>query len=248
VPEALIVCPTHGRAGDVKVLEVIPDIPLCVAKSQEPLYREAHPGSELIVHPDEIVGISPKRQWLVDRFGDVFMFDDDVTAVTDVQVGLNESAKVRDPQRIRDVVQALFDLAEGLGAHVLGLNTYADPVMYRPHRPFSLKHMVSGHCLGIRRDPRLRFPDLPDLLTDDLYISALAAYHDRIVLTDMRYAASVAHTWRATGGMAAHRTWQRVVDNEKFMVTAFGDAIRRRQESARSSLQVEIQLTMHVPW
>lgn len=244
----MIVCPTHGRAGKVKVLGVLPDIPLCVAKSQVPAYREHYPDAELVVHPDDVVGISPKRQWLVDRFERVMMFDDDVTMISDVQVRRGESVKVSDPARIRDIVQHLFDLAEDLGCHVCGLNTYADPVMYRPHRPFSLKHMVSGHCLGVIKSDRIRFPDKADLLTDDLYISALAAYHDRRLLTDMRHAASVAHTWHATGGMATQRTWRRVVENEKFMVAAFGDSIRRRQDSARSTRSIEIQLTMTVPW
>jgi hypothetical protein len=48
--------------------------------------------------------------------------------------------------------------------------------------------------------------------------------------------------------MATHRTWSRVVDNERFLTELFGEAIRRRQESARSSLSIEIQLTLKVPW
>jgi hypothetical protein len=139
-------------------------------------------------------------------------------------------------------------MAEPLGAYVVGLSTYADPVLYRPQRPFSLRHMVSGHCLGIRAHPELRFPDKADLLTDDLWISAMSAYRNRVLLTDNRYGAGVANTWHETGGMATHRTWSKVVENEVFLTQLFGEAIRRRQESARSSLSIEIQLTLKVPW
>jgi hypothetical protein len=244
----MIICPTHGRAGRVYVLEVLPDIPLCVAESQAPAYAAAHPDSELVVHPDSVVGIAPKRQWLVDRYENVMMFDDDVTTIVDMQVPAGEQQKIRDPQKIRDIVHRLFSMGEAMGAHVVGLSTYADPVLYRPQKPFSLRHMVSGHCLGIRRDDRLRFPDLANLLTDDLWISAMSAYYHRVLLTDNRYGTGVAKTWHETGGMATHRTWSRVVDNERFLTELFGEAIRRRQESARSSLSIEIQLTLKVPW
>jgi hypothetical protein len=248
LPEPLIICPTHGRAGRIHVFDVIPDIPLCVAESQAPLYAAAHPDAELVVHPDSVVGIAPKRQWLVDRYENVFMFDDDVTAVVDRQTAAGESQKIHDPQRIRDIVSRLFHMGEQLGAYVVGLSTYADPVLYRPHTPFSFKHMISGHCLGVRRNDQLRFPDKADLLTDDLWISALSAYYHRLLLTDNRYGAGVAKTWHETGGMATHRTWSKVVDNERYLTELFGDSIRRRQESARSSLSIEIQLTLKVPW
>jgi hypothetical protein len=85
-------------------------------------------------------------------------------------------------------------------------------------------------------------------LTDDLYISALSMFHHRKTVTDQRYGAAVHNTWHETGGMATHRTWQRVIDNEKFLVDSFGDAIRRRRDGPRSTIQVEIQLTLATPW
>jgi hypothetical protein len=231
--DPLICCPTHGRAGRVHTFQVLPDIPLVVAKSQVPLYREAHPEAELIEHPDDVVGIAPKRQWIVDNLGPrVMMFDDDLKHMVDLQVGAGEDARVKDPQIVRDLTYRLFDMADEMGVHVCGFNTYLDPALYRPHRPFSLRHMVSGHCLGLIADERLRLPQMPHMLTDDLYVSAMAAYHDRMLLTDNRY------------GLAMQDT----IENERVMVAAFGDAVRRRREGPRSTLSVEIQLTLKVPW
>lgn len=246
--DVLIVCPTHGRAGRVHTFDVLPDIPLCVAESQLPLYKEHYPDAEYLVHPDDVVGIAPKRQWIVDRHPKVMMFDDDLKHMVDLTVGPGEDPRIRDPQRVRDLTARLFSMAEEMGVHVLGFNTYVDPALYRPHRPFSLRHMVSGHCLGLIRDKRLRMPNMPNLLTDDLWVSALAAFYDRMLLTDNRYALAMQDTWRSDGGMATHRTWQRVVANERYLKDSFGDSIVRRRESARSSLSVEIQLSLRVPW
>ena len=101
VAEPLVVCPTHGRAGQVLVLKLLPDIALVVAESQQPAYAEAHPEIELIVHPDSVRGIAPKRQWIVDTLGDVVMFDDDVTGISDVQAASGEQTAVRDPEVIK---------------------------------------------------------------------------------------------------------------------------------------------------
>ena len=231
------------------VFKVLPDIPLCVAESQAPAYRTAYPEKELIVHPDDVIGIAPKRQWILDNVGDAMMFDDDVTAVTDVQASVGEEGRVRDPAKVRDLVYRLFDTAKAMGAHVCGFSSYANPTMFRPQNPFSLKQMVSGHTLGVRRSEQIVFPPKSDLLTDDLFISALAAFHDRIVLTDLRYAVSVAKTWKATGGMADHRTWDRMKANEEYLKMVFGDeAIRRRQDSALSTIANELQLSLKVGW
>jgi hypothetical protein len=228
----------------------LPDIPLCVSESQAPFYREAHPAQELIVHPDDVVGIAPKRQWLLDRHPKVMMFDDDLLAMLDLSVPPGEEARVLDPQRVRDLVARLFDVGEEMGAYLVGFSSYADPALYRPHRPFALTGFVSGYCLGMRRSPKVKlpYPHAPWLLTDDLYVSALNAHAHRLIFQDLRYGFSAKDTWTGAGGMATHRTWDRVVENERRLKELFGDAVRRRGNTGRSTLTVEIQLTLKVPW
>lgn len=246
----LIVVPTHGRAGRVLTLKILPDVPLCVAESQAPAYRTAYPDTELIVHPDEVVGIAPKRQWLLDRHEKVMMLDDDLKAMIDLSAPAGEDAKVRDPQRVRDLVANLFDTGEQVGAYAVGFSSYADPALYRPHRPFSLGNFLSGYAMGLRRSPKVRlpYPHAPWLLTDDLYVTGMNAYHHRLVFQDLRYGFAAAKTWVGTGGMATHRTWETVVKNEQYLKELFGDAVVRRQDSGRATRTVEIALTMRWPW
>lgn len=95
---------------------------------------------------------------------------------------------------MRDLVTRLFDMAEQRGMHVLGVNGYVDPTLYRPHRRFAFSGMLSGHCFRIRRSDKLRSPDKVSLLTDDLYISALTMYHHRFILRGLRYGLVMVHT------------------------------------------------------
>jgi hypothetical protein len=244
-----IVCPTHGRAGRVKVFRVLPEIPLCVAESQAPLYEQAHPDSELIVHPDSVKGMAPKRQWLMERFGEVFMIDDDVTAMVDLGADPGQPAKVEDPGKARDVIFRLFDQARQMGVYLLGFAPHADPTMYRPQNPFHLTGFVSGYALGLRAGGELWFPDDQRMITDDLYVSALNAHHHRFCLVDMRYAFHSPGTWENPGGMSLHRTWERLLENNALMIDLFGrDAIAYKQGTFKAGLTHEAQIALKIPW
>jgi len=247
--DLLLVCMTHGRADTITTHKVIPDVVLCVAESQYPLYKERLPDHEYLVHPDSVVGISPKRRWLMENVDcDVMMMDDDMVAFLDVTVAPGEKAKITDPERIRSIIERNRDTAKAMGAYLFGFSSYADPAMMRPQVPFELTGMVSGNALGLRQGSRIWFPDTPDLLTDDLWISAMNAYEHRYCFRDMRYAVANKKTWVGKGGMAEIRTWDRVLANERRLIEAFGDAIYRRGNTGRSSIKVEIQLNLRVPW
>jgi hypothetical protein len=241
---------THGRADTISTPKVVPDVILCVAESQYPLYKETHPDSEFLVHPDSVKGISPKRQWLMDHVEeDVVMMDDDMVAFVDVSAAADAGTAWRlGGDEIRDVCTRARDTAEQMGAYLFGFSSYVDPALFRPQKPFNLTGMVSGNALGLRQSSNIWFPDTVELLTDDLWISALNAYEHRFIFQDMRYAVANKGTWVGKGGMATYRTWDRVVANEQRLKDAFGDGIRRRGDTARSKLKVEIQLQLEVPW
>lgn len=66
-------------------------------------------------------------------------------------------------------------------------------------------------------------------------------------LTGNRYGLSMQGTWRADGGMATIRACNQSRRREDH-AAAFGAAIRRRKDRPRSSLSVEIQSTLSLPW
>jgi hypothetical protein len=248
VSEPMIICPTHGRAGKVRVREVIPDIALCVAKSQKPLYEEHYPDAEYIVHPDEMIGMAPKRQWIYDRFGDVFMLDDDIVAMRDVTVRAGEDGVVTDPQTARDLIARLFDQGRQMGAYLLGFNNFAHPAAYRPHYPFGLTGSVAGRAIGLRAGSKLSIPNKRILLTDDMYVSALNAYLHRYCLRDDRYVFYAAGCWANAGGMAEHRTWGGMLENNKFLEEMFGEAIQKKTGTAIAGIANDAQVKLKVPW
>jgi hypothetical protein len=244
-----IVCPTHGRAGNVKTFRVFgDDLLLSVSESQAPLYREAYPDAELDVHPDSVVGLSAKRQFRYDRFGDVFMVDDDVASLMDMARPAGGSARVDDPQRARDVVQRAFDQAEDMGAFLFGFNQNADPAMYRPQLPFRLTGFIGGHAMGVRKGSKLWFPKTGMHGSEDMWVSALNAHAHRFCLIDQRYCFVQLGTFSSKGGQAAMRTMKSLEVNLEALRESFGDAITRKKGTMRAGLSHEFQITLNVPW
>src|SRR3954469_4218589 len=75
-----VVIPSAGRADRVRAAKAIAADVLCVPDSEVDAYRRRGYGVEVVPHPDTVRGLAAKRQWIADRFGDVFMVDDDVRA------------------------------------------------------------------------------------------------------------------------------------------------------------------------
>jgi hypothetical protein len=245
--EPFIVSPSHGRAGSVKVTRLLPDIPLCVPASQAAAYRESNPENELIVHPDEVVGLSAKRQWLFERYGDLFMLDDDVQYMMELMRAGGGSKRITDPQTVRDLITRLFDQAEQMGAYLVGFANFANPATVWPQEPFQLTGFVPGRAIGVRAGGKLFFPDQV-LITDDLFVSALNAHYHRFCLRDNRYVFMAPGTWKNPGGMNVHRSWETMLRNNQLMIDLFGEAIVLKTGSTAAKIKHEAQLALRMPW
>ncbi len=55
---------SHKRADAVDTLSILPESILCVPESQAAEYREHNPYTEILTHPDTVVGFSPKVRWV----------------------------------------------------------------------------------------------------------------------------------------------------------------------------------------
>lgn len=248
-----IICPTHGRAGRVKTFDVFGQrLRLCVSEGQEPLYRAEYPDANFLVHPDTVVGLAAKRQWIYEWATsidcDVFMVDDDVNLLMDMQKMVGERARISDPQTAWDLIQRTCDIAEDFGAYLFGFSQTPDPATFRPQRPFRTTGFVGGHALGMRHGSKLWFPQEGMHGSEDMWISALNAHHHRFVFIDQRYCFPQVGTFRGKGGQAAMRTMGNLRKNYEVLTEAFGPAITHKKPTMRAALAHEWQITLQVPW
>lgn len=208
-----VVIPTHGRAGRVLTLDAIDDAILCVAESQLPLYRDAYPTlkkARLLVHPDEVLGLSPKREWIFEQVGDVLMVDDDCGELRRLYDPEARSTAVP-PDEALEIVQNAGEMARAMGVYLWGMASNAIGRNFAAAHPFRTTGYVGGLCLGLFKEgplgvSKLRFPPESDCMVEDYYVSALNAFYYRRIWADDRFGFAQRATFHNLGGQSNWRT------------------------------------------
>lgn len=250
-----IVIPSHLRAGNIKTLEKVldPDMAIvCVSESQYDEYKDADPNYQYEVHPDDVVGLSSKRQWIYERYGDVFMLDDDLVVAEHYEHGAGDKHCLLNPAETYDIIQRLYENAQDLDVYLFGFSQYADIRTYDPCNPFHITGYVCGGCFGVRAGSQLAWN--PAIVGGtDYWISSLNAYYHRKCLVDMRYKiTSRGKTFINPGGTAALRTLESEKRDTLLLQQFFGEDIirikKRTELSQGKSGAHEWQRTLWMPF
>ena len=219
-----IVIPSHKRHDRVLSKKLVCNPILCVAESQADLYKQFNPECEIVKHPDDVVGLIPKRNWMARQFGDMMMLDDDVYAVKNLYCEKGETCVVRDPERVTAIIESLYELACLLDVHLFGFTSAISPVMYNEWGYYSLSRMITGCSYGVRRGKNVWWNE--ELrLKEDFWISCYMKYKERRVLTDLRYNFAQKGTFVNSGGLAALRNQEEERRSILFIKKNFGDSI-----------------------
>lgn len=240
-----IVIPSHKRHDRVYAKRVVSDPIICVAESQAEAYRRHNPDCEIVTHPDDVVGLIPKRNWMARHFGELFMIDDDVHAVKDLVAEKGESTVVRDPQKVRRIIEELHDIACMLDVHVFGYTARTTPVMYEEGEYLSLSKMITGCSYGVRYNKNVWWNE--ELrLKEDFWISCYVKYKERKVLTDLRYSFSQKSTFVNAGGLSAIRNHDEERRSILLIRKHFGESVvmkgasRNGKETTRQMVEYNI--------
>jgi hypothetical protein len=223
--DVTVVCATHGRAGRVTAFEAFgDDLLLSVAESQVGAYRDAYPYAQIDPHPDDVVGLPAKKNWLHDRFGDVFIVDDDATQMIDMQ----DSTRVP-PAKARALIGQVADMAEQMGAYLFGFGDDGNPLHYQPAQPYRLTGVFAGGKFGLLAGSGLWWPNDPKYgLIEDVWMSALNAHVHRKCVRDVRHVLPTIAAWKGVpqpGGLGNVRTRAANREVGEFLKASFGDAI-----------------------
>lgn len=221
-----VVVPSHKRADHVLVKKVISDVILCVADDQVAEYKEHNPDVEIVGHPSDMKGLPLKRNWICERFGDVFMVDDDVYHFRDYTPERG-TGRVVSPDEARDHVERLAEMSRDLGIFLFGFTSAIRPLYYKPQKPYALTGLVSGHAMGLLRGSELYWH--PKAITDgSQWLCALNAYHHRMILKDLRYGFVPESPFVTPGGQAEHRNMSVEAEMTLFLRRHFGDVCKQR--------------------
>jgi len=177
---------SKGRAESVadKTLRLVPDAFVCIGESDFDEYSKVVPKKKLIVHPDEVVGIGPLRNWVVQNISDntIVMLDDDCENVYD-QSHYNK-IRIENPSHVMAILERAAIASADAGLSLFGFTQMARPLAYRPFCPINFNTWIGGivgvHGKDVEWDNNL-------LLRADIDACLKTLLKKRILWVDSRY-------------------------------------------------------------
>lgn len=176
---------SHKRPENVEhMTELFPFAIWCISESDSKKYNL--PEERKIVHPDSVLGLGRKRQWILDNVDSeiVFQIDDDIKKVVCV-VG-NHFRKIEDPARIFEVLYFNNHSAKEIGASACSFTqSNNDTRKFIASKPFTLNTWCEGSAIGIIG--RHNYFDKDMLTKVDIDFSLRELLNNRYVYVDKRF-------------------------------------------------------------
>ncbi len=228
-----IIIPSHRRAATITTHRLLKNFAVCVPESQADEYRavDGLGSAEVVTHPDSIIGLTPKLNWmlanLMDDEGIVFL-DDDLAYLCRCFTTPEEAAtrKITDPETIEAIIRQTYDLAASAGAFYFGWETSEATIRYYSGlEPFKLTGYINGCAKGFRRGHGLRY-DERIVAKDDYDIACANALRHRICFRDTRYAFCQKATFTGAGGLSHYRNSETENRDVEILRQKYGDVIQ----------------------
>lgn len=232
-----IIIPSAGRAE--AVLTRIAGAVLYVPESEARAYADANPGMVIEAHPDDAHrNLAAKRQAVLERWGDVFMADDDIAFVSRLYLPGNNREQHLTPDEAHELIQRTAHWARAAGCHLFGFNSWPNAKHYYPHKPINLTAYINASAFGILGGGQLYFSERTTA-AESHWVNLLNARFNRRAWCDTRFcfAQAPGSTFFRPGGQTAHRTLATEMADTLFLRRMFGQAVkvkRARGDAAKA--------------
>lgn len=240
-----IVIPSHKRADRILTTEVVPAI-VCVPDSQYDQYRRHNPEAEIVCHPDSVIGLAAKRNWMYKHFGNIFMVDDDIVSFRKLFTEPGEKMELS-PGKAQAIINETAYAAKHAGAFLFGFNSNPNPTMYKALRPIVLTGYVTGCATGILAGSKLWYnPEI--ICNEDYWISCLNAYYHRLIWKDMRFTFIQKDTFVSQGGLAEFRNIEAEKKDFELLQRCFGEVVSLKKDTKLAKRKHPYQKTLKLPY
>lgn len=234
-----VVIPSRMRVDACgHVLRLFPGALVVVHQDEADAY--AGLGAELLVHPPEVRGIAPLKNWILDNVPDevVFIVDDDISMLKAMAGRPRRSAPITDPRAIRQIVENAAACAQAIGAPVFGFNQNGGDVRkFKNQDPFALSGWVGGAMGIIGRE--LRY-DSTLKMRADIDFCLQAQLQQRCIFADLRFA-FVEQRFNNTGGNSHMRSAERNQRELAYLKQKWGKWLSIVEGKGTVMLKVHVQ-------
>lgn len=222
-----IVCPSRSRADNLLTKKLFIGFKLIVVVSnrQLPEYRLKNTEEclEFVGHPDYLKGIAAVRWWVMKKFGNVFMIDDDVDHVRNYTTKVFQT--ITNPEHINDIIQTNYLTARQLDAKLFGFANLKSKE-YKCQNPIDFNTLVSSKSFGVMDNHGMKFNQKNTWVSgvEDYYFTLMNAHTNKYAYIDNRYCF---HSLKGNqGGINDYRTSSIESTQKEGLLKMFGKAIR----------------------
>lgn len=227
-----------SRADKLLTPRLIPAAEICIPESQKDQYAAHVDPERLICHPDSVIGLTAKWQWMLDNLMDddaLVFFDDDISHVIRLSSFSDElNKRILDRSVIYGIIEQVVSTARDMDAVLFGWNIMPHSIQFNTgFKPFELTGCVHGAAMGFLPNHNLSY-NTEFLLKGDYWISLLNTYKNRYCLIDNRYAFAAEDTFVGEGGQSMHRTTEREMSELRLLQRFFGrDIVKSGHRKSR---------------
>lgn len=238
-----IVIPSYKRADRVKSKRLVTNPIICVSESEREEYKLYNPEVEIVCHPDSVKGLIPKRNWMLNHFGELFMIDDDVVSFNRFFVEKGETLVVKDKVYTRLKIEQLYELAKMIDAPLFGFAKQSHVVTFKENAWFSLNKTITGCAYGAMNKENMKWNE-ELTLKEDFWISCMAKYHYRKVLVDNRFYFIQQDTFTNAGGLSEFRNNKTELNNILEFRKTFGECVKLKKSAKNTNSKIKNNISI----
>ena len=252
--EVKVIIPSFRRSHLIYSHRVVEDYTVCIPESDYNDYvKVGIPKDKIVCHPDTVLGLCPKRNWIFDNLQDgkpMLSLDDDIHGLLRMFVPAGHTTKVESPKMVTDIIENTAQMADDIGAKFFGFANSADIRTVNFNVPFGLTGFINGWSMGFMPNHTFRFP--PDLIgKEDYEVSLQNAFKYRICFRNQRYGFNAEGTFKNTGGLAVYRNNETEVRAAKFLQRRYGSEVVHIVKRAGFKTQEHVgyqKIAMNLPF
>jgi glycosyltransferase involved in cell wall biosynthesis len=218
-----VVVPSRRRASIIgkATMKMLPSATVSIAEEEVGSYeRGGVKREQMLVHPNEIFGISKTRNWILKNMEDeTVVFVDDDIAIFISMVGENYRRITTEPE-IMQILENGEACAKDIGTTLFCFSGTNDIRKYKSFEPFSLVGHPSGVFGVIGRE---FWFDEEQLVHDDMDFSFQVLEKKRIIWIDNRFGTrQLAQTTKLGGGCQSFLTESLDVKERRYLKRKWG--------------------------
>lgn len=225
--ELKVVCCSKGRAKNVITTKFIDKMDFFVPENEADEYKDNIPKTCTVTPvPMKIKGIVKTRQYALDKYRDIdhFQIDDDVIQVWDLFDLDTTANKLKDKNRIWDILNETRFIAKELKAKIYGYCNIKRPIQFDGMSLFSSNGYINASYCGFIAGHDYNY-DINMKEGEDHFMSCLSIYKDRYHFIDKRYSFITKQNFESDGGCSSYRSTEGMKETTITLKKYFGDSI-----------------------